>query len=268
VLRVLSLGAGVQSSTLALMIAAGEVPMVDAAIFADTRAEPPGVYAWLDWLEKQLPFPVYRVSQGDLAATVGAKRILGKFRKVDIPAFTSVDGARGGLLNRSCTKDYKIIPIQRKVRELVGLTRKRSPKTPIVTQLIGISLDEYQRMKPSRDAWVQNQWPLVDLEMTRTDCLKWMSARGYPMPSKSSCTFCPYHSDAEWLAVRNDPAAWAQAVAVDKQLRSAPPLEYRSKGVLFVHKSCKPLDEVVFKPADTERQVDMFNNECEGMCGV
>lgn len=35
-LRVLSLGAGVQSTTLALMMAHGEVEVPDAAIFADT----------------------------------------------------------------------------------------------------------------------------------------------------------------------------------------------------------------------------------------
>ena len=39
-LRVLSLGAGVQSTTLALMIEKGEIPMVDCAIFADTMGEP------------------------------------------------------------------------------------------------------------------------------------------------------------------------------------------------------------------------------------
>ncbi len=50
-LRVLSLGAGVQSTTLALMIEKGEIPMVDAAIFADTGAEPKAVYDHLDWLE-------------------------------------------------------------------------------------------------------------------------------------------------------------------------------------------------------------------------
>ena len=38
-LRILSLGAGVQSSTLALMIEKGKIPMVDAGIFADTQAE-------------------------------------------------------------------------------------------------------------------------------------------------------------------------------------------------------------------------------------
>ena len=47
--RFLSLGAGVQSSTLALMIAHGELEPVDAAIFADTGWEPKKVYVWLDW---------------------------------------------------------------------------------------------------------------------------------------------------------------------------------------------------------------------------
>ena len=64
---ILSLGAGVQSSTLALMAAHGEItPMPDCAIFADTMGEPAEVYKWLDWLEKQLPFPVYRVTAGNL----------------------------------------------------------------------------------------------------------------------------------------------------------------------------------------------------------
>ena len=51
-LRILSLGAGVQSSALALMIEKGQVPMVDAAIFADVKGEPKAVYTHLDWLEK------------------------------------------------------------------------------------------------------------------------------------------------------------------------------------------------------------------------
>ena len=63
----ISLGAGVQSSTMALMAAAGELtPMPEAAIFADTGSEPATVYRWLDYLEKKLPFPVCRVGAGSL----------------------------------------------------------------------------------------------------------------------------------------------------------------------------------------------------------
>ena len=67
-IHIISLGAGVQSSTMALMAACGEItPMPVAAIFADTQNEPKSVYVWLDWLEKQLPFPVNLVTQGNLA---------------------------------------------------------------------------------------------------------------------------------------------------------------------------------------------------------
>lgn len=69
-LRVLSLGAGVQSSTLALMIAAGELEPIDCAIFADTQSEPRAVYDWLDYLQTKLPFPVKRVTQGSLRQNI------------------------------------------------------------------------------------------------------------------------------------------------------------------------------------------------------
>jgi 3'-phosphoadenosine 5'-phosphosulfate sulfotransferase (PAPS reductase)/FAD synthetase len=48
-LRVLSLGAGVQSTTLALMAAHGEIEPPHCAIFADTGWEPRAVYDHLDW---------------------------------------------------------------------------------------------------------------------------------------------------------------------------------------------------------------------------
>lgn len=68
-LRALSLGAGVQSTTLALMAAHGEIgPMPDCAIFADTGWEPEAVYRHLEWLMSGnvLPFPVHIVSSGNI----------------------------------------------------------------------------------------------------------------------------------------------------------------------------------------------------------
>ena len=90
--HIISLGAGVQSSTMALMAAHGEIgPMPTAAIFADTQAEPPSVYKWLDWLEERLPFPVYRVSAGNLTDDMlrlrTSKRSGQKYMKLLIPAF-------------------------------------------------------------------------------------------------------------------------------------------------------------------------------------
>lgn len=138
-LRVLSLGAGVQSSTLALMAAHGEVGLMpDCAVFSDTGWEPRAVYDYLRWLYSPdvLPFPVHIVSAGDIRADL--LRASAGERWASIPAFTGTvkrHRAEIGMM-RQCTKDYKIVPIRRKVRELVGLTRRRSHKTPMVEQWI------------------------------------------------------------------------------------------------------------------------------------
>jgi hypothetical protein len=266
-LRVISLGAGVQSTTMALMAAHGEIgPMPDCAIFADTGWEPRKVYQHLAWLERRLPFPVYRVSAGNLAEHVAAERPKGKFLKVDIPAYIHDGGKLVGLANRSCTRDFKIDPIRKKVRELLDLTGKRSPSHAVCEQWIGISTDEASRMKPSREPWQEMRWPLIEARMSRWDCLRWMERKGYPKPPKSSCIGCPFHSDAEWRALAPD--EFAEAVAVDRRLRDRPAGAYRLKGTLYLHRSGKPLDEVDLSTAEERGQGSLFNNECEGMCGV
>jgi hypothetical protein len=261
-LRILSLGAGVQSSTLALMIAHGELPMVDAAIFADTGAEPKGVYDWLDWLETKLPFPVHRAQHGNLETD-----ILGSIRNADsrvgqAPFYIKSEGdAREGMLWRKCTKEYKLAPLRKKTRELMEAAGVKS-----VQCVIGISWDEATRMRASDVKYIQNEYPLVDRQITRIDCLRWMTKNGYPMPAKSACYFCPYTDDSRWREMKiNDPASFALAARFDSAIRSGLP---GVKGQAFLHRSLKPLEEVDFRNAEDFGQIDAFGNECEGMCGV
>ncbi len=118
-MRVLSLGAGVQSSTLALMCAAGEIEAPEIAIFADTQDEPDAVYIWLDWLEKQLPFPIRRVSQGKLSATalqVRTSAAGNRYMKPMIPVYTKDANGKRGMVSRQCTMDYKVAPIMRAIK--------------------------------------------------------------------------------------------------------------------------------------------------------
>lgn len=68
-LHALSLGAGVQSTTMALLAAHGDIgPTPDCAIFADTGWEPKAVYDHLSWLMSPnvLPFPVHVVSASNI----------------------------------------------------------------------------------------------------------------------------------------------------------------------------------------------------------
>jgi hypothetical protein len=83
-LNILSLGAGVQSTTLALMAAHGEIgPMPDCAIFADTQAEPGHVYRHLEWMRSPnvLPYPVHIVTQGNYADSERGDRSAAEHRQ-------------------------------------------------------------------------------------------------------------------------------------------------------------------------------------------
>jgi len=265
-MHIISLGAGVQSTTMALMAAHGEItPMPDCAIFADTQAEPAAVYKHLKWLMSDglLPFPVHIVTGGNLREDIGRQRKTGKFPMMPIPAYIRhADGDAGGLKQRACTRDYKITPLDRKVRELLGITGKRSPKTPVAQRWIGISLDEAMRAKPSWVAWQTHRWPLIEKGMRRYDCLRWLERHGYPEPPKSACTFCPFHDRRQWQALTKD--EMDDAVEVDKTIRKL--WTQDKKAEFFLHSSLQPLSEVNFEN-DTS-QLDLFNNECEGMCGV
>lgn len=270
-LHIISLGAGVQSSTMALMAAHGEItPMPDAAIFADTQAEPKAVYEWLDWLEKQLPFPVYRVTRGSLTKAITTLRARkdgqGYWVFSGIPTFNINPDGSDGHVQRQCTYSFKIEVLDKKVRQLAGI--KRGQKTVGVSQWIGISVDEASRMKPSRYPWAEHRWPLIEMRMSRNDCLRWMERKGFPKPPRSACVYCPYHSDAEWRRLRDEePESFAEAVRVDylyRELKSKAGL----RGVPYVHASRVPLDQVDFSTDEDRGQLNMFINECEGVCGV
>lgn len=269
-IRILSLGAGVQSSTLALMIAHGELPPVDAAVFADTQWEPRKVYEWLDWLEAEIArlpysFPVYRVTKGSLREDVIRKQTPNGGRFTSVPWFTiNPDGSKG-MARRQCTAEYKLSPLRLKQRELAGLAKGQRAKGVVVEALIGISTDEALRMKPSRDKWARNVWPLIERGMSRQDCLRWFESKGYPLPPKSSCIGCPFHSVHEWRAIKADPEAWADVLEIDQIIREP------TRGMLarqFMNRACVPMADLPLSiPADRDAP-DLFNNECEGMCGV
>jgi len=236
------------------MMARSEIKPADHAIFADTKWEPKAVYAWLDWLEPQLPFPVHRVSVGDLRANVIASKNTTGVRFAAVPWHVRNPDGTLGMGSRQCTREYKLDPLRRKMRELVG--RKGH-----VEVCIGISTDEAHRMKPARNLWQHHTWPLIDAGMSRGDCLAWMERNGYPQPAKSSCLGCPYHSDAQWLEIKRNPEEWADVVEVDRIIRKT---VRGMRGQQFMHRSCKPLEEADLN----EGQRDLFGNECEGMCGV
>jgi len=147
----------------------------------------------------------------------------------------------------------------------VGLKKHaKFPKGQHVETWIGISTDEIMRMKPSRDWWQKNRWPLIEKKMSRQDCLDWYKGKDYRTPAKSACIGCPFHDDKFWHEMKTQrPEEFKDACEVDEQIRKG---NDKVKDNLFIHRSCVPLKDVKFKVEDD--QLDLFNIECEGMCGV
>ena len=256
----ISLGAGVQSSTL-LFLYEKEIlkPMPNAAIFADTQAEPKEVYTYLEYLKKEIKnIPILTCTTGDL--------IEHTFKKNHPPPLfiRKDDGSMSGMLRRQCTYDYKILPVQKLIREIVGVKKYERIRGQINLSL-GISTDEIQRMKDSRVPWIKHKFPLIDEKRwSRQDCLEFYDQIKLPKPPRSACYMCPYKSNKEWKYLKeNHPDDWNLAVKFDNDLRS---VNVKKGYKYFIHPKRIPL-ELVDLRSKHHNQLS-FLDECEGMCGV
>jgi hypothetical protein len=123
-------------------------------------------------------------------------------------------------------------------------------------------------MKPSRVNFIRNVHPLIDMELSRNDCLRWMKKNGFPVPPRSSCQACPFHGDKEWVRLKQEcPSDFARAVEIEKQLQDNAAGTIL-RGVPYLHGSCVPLGEIDFNSRKGYEQLDLFGEECEGLCGV
>lgn len=271
-LRILSLGAGVQSTTLLLMMLHEEIEPADHVIFANTGWEPKKVYDHLAVLQQMLAargIPFHEVSAGNIR-----KDALENEKRFATMPFHMIneDGTRG-MIRRQCTSEYKINPLLKKQRELVGLKPGQRSKQHLATTIIGISWDETQRMRDAAFPWLRNEYPLVDRRITRKMCLDWCKKNGYALPPRSACVGCPFKSNYEWRLLRTTmPDEWLDAVAFDKEFREKARKSGKLRSIPFLHKDAKPLDEVDLR-TDEEKGImtlfaDEFGQECEGMCGL
>ncbi|MGW2657409.1 hypothetical protein ACWC1D_27585 [Streptomyces sp. NPDC001478] len=248
-LRVLSLGAGVQSTCLLLMVAQGHLPGLDAAIFADTGWEPRGVYDHLDRIEREIAqpagIPILRVASGNIRAdALDPSR---RFASMPLHIL-NVDGGQG-MSRRQCTGQYKVRPIKEKVRELLGYPHPlRIPAGVHVEQWIGISVDEFHRAKDADVAYMKNRFPLIENGLSRSDCLRLLRSHGFGQTPKSACLGCPYHGNAQWRALRDEsPEEWQDVVAFDAAIRAGNARATAEGkpllGQAYLHRSRRPLDQ-------------------------
>lgn len=246
--RALSLGAGVQSTALALLAAEGVTEGYDVAIFADTGWEPAAVYTHLDKLEAEglqpAGIPLVRVSSGNIRNDA----LDPAHRFASMPLFVKNQDGGDGMARRQCTSEYKLKPIKAEIRRLGYVHPTPVPRGVHVEQAIGISTDEIGRAKDSGIGYLKSTFPLLDLGMSRADCERYLKSRGWTSVEKSACIGCPFHGNAQWRRIRDAaPSEWADAVEFDRQIRTgsarANAAGQELRGQMYLHRSRVPLDQ-------------------------
>lgn len=264
-MRILSLGAGVQSSALLYMSLSGDIAPYDKVIFADTGNEPKAVYNHLASLKALAGDTLMVVSSGNIIEDA-----MGKSRFATMPMYVKEAG-KVSVLRRQCTREYKIAPVSEAIRALayerglayVSSGSYRIKKGVKIELHMGISIDESHRMSKPRTQWQVNVYPLVERAYTRYDAYRYAVNNNYPIPPKSSCIICPYHDDTYWLSLSLD--EFKIACDFDDFLRSGN-FKTKLRGDLYLHRSCKPLREVAFKANDDKPMQLGFKLEALNSC--
>jgi len=233
-MRFLSWGCGVQSTTLGEMSAQGDLEPLDAIITADTGWERQATYDVRAFYAERWRKMGLRIE----IVTGGNVRIQGAEEHIHIPFWT----ADGGPLRRQCTRHFKIKPVRRKVREILGFhpSNPPAPKPGAAEMWLGISLDEWTRASESDVLFQVHRWPLLEKKMDRQDCIEYLESRGLPVPVKSACIGCPFRRASEWIEMRRDaPGEFASAIEFDEVNRHNPLAARGGSTVdeLYVYKS-------------------------------
>ena len=274
--KIISLGVGIQSSALYYMSSLGEIERCDYAIFADTGGEKTKTLEYYEflfkWMSKNNGIALFTADYKNLQKDLLKQSNSSGNRFAPIPAFTMNNGQKG-MLRRQCTSEYKIAQVTKKYREILGIGNKRFPQTEI---FIGITLDEIHRMTIPQEKWKINVYPfcgykvfpdgafirLDTIKRTRNDISNWYAEKQFPKPEKSSCVFCPFQSDQNWLKLKaQSPQDFDMAVKVDKSIRDSS--KRGIKSVIYLHDSLKPLGQVDFD----ENQSMLWGN-CTDYCDI
>lgn len=240
--RAVSYGGGVQSTALLVLAARGDIDF-PLFLFANVGhdSEHPATLNYV----RQVAMP-YAVDHGIELVELQRRRrdgtpetLMGRIdrlpRSIPIPVRMGQDGAPG---NRTCTLDFKIRVILRELKR-----RGATADTP-ATVAIGFSTDEIERVKDSRHPEETFVHPLVNLGINRNGAQNLIRDAGIPVPPRSACYFCPFHTLDEWRTLRRrTPDLFQQAVELERKVH-ARGLEL-GRGEFYLTRAGRPLDQVV-----------------------
>lgn len=256
---VFSCGGGVQSTACLVLAAQGKIPY-RTFIFANVgdKAEDPRT---IDYIEQHLK-PFARLHDLEWI-TVQRKRRNGDLvdlyeelhrpiLSIDIP----VRMANGSPGNRNCTTYFKIKPIAKWIKA----------NAPGCTLGKGISTDEPHRATPTREPdGYASAYPLIELGISRSDCLRIVAETELPQPPKSSYWFCPYKTTRQWQTLKKEmPELFDNVVALETMLNNKRTLMGKDPVYISSQGACKQksIDKIIHSD-----QIDMLDDWIEEQDG-
>ena len=162
-MKILSFGAGMQSTALALMSCENAVqtpapfplvPVYDAVIYCDLGLEPPWVKTQLDFAKGACENAGIRFYVLDTPLYRDFLRNFGERRTVSIPWWTLREDGHRSRMPRNCTIDYKVEAVSKFVRwellEYKKFQRLRPQDRKAHEMHMGFSVEESRRCRETK----------------------------------------------------------------------------------------------------------------------
>jgi hypothetical protein len=207
IIQMQSYGGGQQSFAGLILVGQGRLPHPDLIVFADPGQEDPDTYQHMTDhaipLMERLGIPQYTVR----------REIGGDTRDI----YQYHWDHQITPIWPTCTSEFKLRPISRLLNELYDI----KPGLHQIDSWIGITTDEDHRATPSGVAYIRKTFPLLDLGLSRQDCINLTLQAGYPVPPESGCIIC-CHKDWRYNYTAR-PAWFKAALALDSNASAARP---------------------------------------------
>lgn len=251
--QIWSCGGGVQSCAIAALIIQERLPRPFLSVIADTGRECQSTWDYLNEvinpaLDKvDHCLRVIRVSAAEWGYYHNTgHEVFNAQGTLKIPIYTNESG-QVAKFSGYCSSDWKQEPIDRWLRAQ-GVEKNQAVKW------LGYGKDEQKRWAralTSKEYYLGLlRLPLVqDVPMNRHECQSLIKSMGWPKAPKSRCWMCPNQRDEEWLELTTE--EFAAAVEFEREMQKRDPNAW-------LHKSCKPLDQV-----DFTRPSDLFSEMCQ-----
>jgi hypothetical protein len=225
-----SCGGGVQSTVMAALIIQGRIPKPDLSLMTDCGYEQEQTMSYVH----NVLIPELKKAGVELniikTTDYSNNDITDKRGFITIPLYKDDNGKAVKYPTR-CNSSFKVRPAMNWIREQ-GVNHCEN--------WLGISTDEYKRARPGSRRWVKLRYPLIEMGISREDCMTIIANHGWPKPPRSNCYFCPQQNNESWVNMKvNHPADWHKAIQVEKELQKMDP-------AVYLHRSMVPLEEVAF----------------------